>query len=430
MNEPKVCFLDMEGRSDKGDSYDIKVGGRAGLPCLCAAHAATEPRPLPWRRPLGPWAHSPVATFRGTTLATFRATRHIWHAMVRFSAARVQLVTPMLLIAKVVILNVVCPTRPEKESILKTINVMIMAARQIHDQVSEGASGRAVAPFGHLHVVLRDAYRPKDQRELKEKECHAVIFDEEAVKSSMSKDEQRAIQERNRIRKELVDAFESAPRTWCLPKLRDEPEPYYRDNVDPEDRYQSPDDSYRARIDAMRSTIGGQLREAKLFDGKPLTGRSIVTLMPLLTEALSIDNPAISPPSMWQAVIAQGWRECESEVKRMMHKCFEQLEPQLPKPPQEIQEVIVKVRRSDPNARRRVCAPIPAARAEAEAVRREREARRLPGALLRSPTPPRLRLANTRLQRRHCGVLTRPSCAAPLPRHADAAVLRGARTAP
>lgn len=59
----------------------------------------------------------------------------------------VKLATAPLLVSKVIILNVVCPTGPSKVNILQTLAIVIMAAEQVNNRRERKSV------FGNLHVV-------------------------------------------------------------------------------------------------------------------------------------------------------------------------------------------------------------------------------------------------------------------------------------
>ena len=76
----------------------------------------------------------------------------------------VKLVSPLLLVSKVLLLNVQCSTGPVRDEILDSLASMMRAARQLHATRRE-----PVKCYGHLHVVLRDSPQP-------EEECYQIIF--------------------------------------------------------------------------------------------------------------------------------------------------------------------------------------------------------------------------------------------------------------
>ena len=188
-----------------------------------------------------------------------------------------KLVTPLLLVAKVVIMNVLCGAGPPKEKILSRLQLMVHAAKQIE------RSARA-AIFGHLHLVLRDCRG-------EEAECRELVFGMEDPEGASTDDEEEAIARRNAIRRDINKAFESAPTVWCTPRILDAPP-----------NYEDAGAAYVAKVDEIRAAMVAQLAEPKRIDGVPLTGRTIAQLLPRIREVLLEDNPAFSPPSTMSAI--------------------------------------------------------------------------------------------------------------------------------
>ena len=120
-----------------------------------------------------------------------------------------KLVTPLLLVCKVVIMNVLCGAGPPKEKILSRLQLMVHAAKQVERSERD-------AVFGHLHLVLRDCRGG-------EVECRELIFGMEDPESASTDDEEEAIARRNGIRRDINKAFESAPAVWCTPRILDAP---------------------------------------------------------------------------------------------------------------------------------------------------------------------------------------------------------------
>mmetsp|Transcript_80839 Transcript_80839/g.148946 ORF Transcript_80839/g.148946 Transcript_80839/m.148946 type:complete len:860 (+) Transcript_80839:141-2720(+) len=209
----------------------------------------------------------------------------------------IKLATPLLLVSKVIIMNEVCPTGPSKEDILRTLEIMMRAAEQVSERKKRAQL------FGNLHLVMRDCAQ-------EESECWSIIFDMEPQEEQESAERQKAIEERNKIRESIFEAFETMPRVWCLPKLMMTEAPKnYRDA--------SPD--YVSKINEMREAMSEQLAMPKLLDGKPLTGAMIAALMPQLQEALKSDSPILNPPSMMQAV-------CDLEADRIGQQVSQEAE--------------------------------------------------------------------------------------------------------
>jgi hypothetical protein len=209
----------------------------------------------------------------------------------------IKLATPLLLVSKVIIMNEVCPIGPSKEDILRTIEIFMRAA----EQVSERKKRKGL--FGNLHLIMRDCAQP-------DQECWDIIFESEDSNQSETDEQAKAIEERNKIREGIFNAFESVPKVWCLPKLMSEHAPKSYRDCSPQ---------YIAKIEEMRAYMAVQLAQPKLIDDKPLTGTMIAALMPQLQEALKSDSPILNPPSMMQAV-------CDLEAERVAQAMAEEAE--------------------------------------------------------------------------------------------------------
>ena len=216
-----------------------------------------------------------------------------------------KLITPVLLVSKIVIMNVLCGAGPPREKILTRLQLVVHAAKQV-------ARSERAAVFGHLHLVLRDCRGDP-------KECDALLFGVEDSESAASDEEEEAMKRRNGIRADLRKAFESPPTVWCTPRVLDAP-PNYID-ADP---------SYVAAIDAMRACMVAQLREPKRFDSVPLTGVAIAELMPAVREALLSDNPAFNPPSAMEAICNAMVRRASAGARKEVDAMVTELRAALP----------------------------------------------------------------------------------------------------
>jgi hypothetical protein len=173
------------------------------------------------------------------------------------------LITPLLLISKIVILNVVCPTGPSKESVLNRLHLIMHAAKQCaaHDDREH--------LFGNLHVVLRDCPHSDDV-------CWAIIFSPEDPACAETAAEGRSISDRNEIRRAIRVCFESVPRVWCLPKMAASHAPLDYADAPP---------GYAHKVDEMRAAMQEQLIEPKYVDGQALSGGFINRLLQARTRA-------------------------------------------------------------------------------------------------------------------------------------------------
>ena len=231
--EHKVVFADMEGRSDRGRAYDVKLA------------------------------------------------------------------TPVLLTAKAVVLNIVCPTRPSKVQILEMLEISMEASRQVSNRRDR------TDMFGHLHVVLRGCTNTEEA-------CHKIIFGREETGLAETDDEENAMIERNKIRGAIQCAFEGEPRVWCVPAVQSAGEGFNYADV-----------SYAAKIDEMRRNLVEQMREPKRLDDRPLTGAMIAAMMPELKEALRSDDVVLNPPSIMDAVFDAECTRIKDEVLSAAESRFE-----------------------------------------------------------------------------------------------------------
>lgn len=206
-----------------------------------------------------------------------------------------KIATPLLIVSKVVLLMEVCPGGPSSESILESLQLLMMAGNCI----AERKDRRGL--FGCLHIVLRDCAHD-------EVECRSIIFDHEDEVNAETDQHAKAMQKRNEIRKSIEISFEAAPKAWCMPKLAED--------VAPDDYTKANKEGFADKIDDIRNTFAQQLSEPKLLNGRPLTGSVIAALMPELAEAMRSNEPALNPPSLVDRVAAM-------EVQRAMDELVE-----------------------------------------------------------------------------------------------------------
>ena len=217
----------------------------------------------------------------------------------------VKLATPLLLVSKVVLLNVLCPGGPARDEILHSLEMLIDVAAQVAKKQSRASSSPS-SLFGHLHVILRDCPHP-------EVECHAVVFGTESTRRTKG-EVKRGIQARNAIRVEVNQAFESRS-VWCLPRLPG--------RAPPPPNYFLGDTLYREKIDEMRKLVAAQVSRPRHFGGEltrdqndniisegvvdkretgragiVLTGESIADLLPNIARELGYNHPQVDPPSL------------------------------------------------------------------------------------------------------------------------------------
>jgi len=224
-------------------------------------------------------------------------------------AQDLKIATPLLIVSKVVLLMEVCPGGPSSESILESLQLLMMAGNCI----AERKDRRGL--FGCLHIVLRDCAQD-------EAECRSIIFDREDEVNAETDQHAEAMQKRNDIRKSIEISFEAAPKVWCVPKLAED--------VAPDDYTKANKDGFADKIDEIRNTFAQQLSEPKLLNGRPLTGSVIAALMPELAEAMRSNEPALNPPSLVDRVAAM---EVQRAMDELVQKAGEESDAILVKLP-------------------------------------------------------------------------------------------------
>ena len=188
--QPRIAFVDMEGQSDKGQAYDIKLA----TPLLIVSKVVL----LNVHCAAGPPKEEILQTMHIMILAA---------SQVRSSAS--------------------------KEGAIAISEADANAEDGMpspEDGIAESASGPEAAVdaettgeklFGHLHLILRDCDNSQE-------ECFNLIFGREQMTKKMSQDQKKAIKDRNHIRENIHRTFESQ-RVWCLPRLEVRPPDNYRD---------------------------------------------------------------------------------------------------------------------------------------------------------------------------------------------------------
>ena len=272
--EPRVGFVDMEGQSDKGIKYDVKLA------------------------------------------------------------------TPLLIVAKVILLNVLCGAGPPKQRILSELQIMMNAAKAVKSDSDRSGL------FGCLHIVLRDCTSTAE-------ESHKIIFEQEDKPIEYDRDDENeeatnGRNERNMIRREIYEAFEQPPQTWVLPKvvvgehceIKEMPA-FYRD-LGPLSKHKEWAANYIEQLDALRAALGQQLQHPKTLDKKPLSAGQICSLMPIVAEALEKDDPNINPASAFEAARMATWGRIEDDIKLRIKRAINDLKAQLPVKRKQIDEAITK----------------------------------------------------------------------------------------
>jgi hypothetical protein len=113
----------------------------------------------------------------------------------------IRLATPVLITAKVIILNVLSGAGPLEEEVLQRLQLMMAAAKTIATEEDRKNL------FGVLHIVLRDCQHDSAK-------CKAIIFGREEEDATNGSN----VEERNLIRESVTDSFESIT-VWCLPRI-------------------------------------------------------------------------------------------------------------------------------------------------------------------------------------------------------------------
>ena len=239
--QPRIAFVDMEGQSDKGQAYDIKLA----TPLLIVSKVVL----LNVHCAAGPPKEEILQTLNIMILAA---------SQVRSSASKE---------SAIAIREADADT---EEGMPSAECGMVEAASGPEAAVDVETTGEKL--FGHLHIILRDCDNSQD-------ECFELIFGKEQMTKKMSQDQKKAIKDRNHIREEIHKTFESQ-RVWCLPRLEVRPPENYREAKFDErasDEGKEKAVSYVAQIDLMYAA-------GALFCPRVLPTESA----PLFFESLSI----------------------------------------------------------------------------------------------------------------------------------------------
>lgn len=140
----------------------------------------------------------------------------------------------------------------------------------------------SVQVFGHLHLVLRDNPDADGVQD------HVFSLEPEKRNSV------DALLQRNRIRRILSESFESIS-VWGFPSPVDDATVLNRGEFSADDATAPFDDM----VAGLRQAIRAQARECKSFNGKPLTGPLIASLMPEIARALN-EGVDLLPKSLYE----------------------------------------------------------------------------------------------------------------------------------
>lgn len=210
------------------------------------------------------------------------------------------LICPILLASKCVIFN--WKGDLQKDHILSTLGIMTRAAKNVS---AEGESaGGAAKKFGHLHIVFRD--------------WQSVGSDEASVTDILfSAEKGKDAQTRNQIREEVSDAFASI-RVWLFEAPTDSVQALRQvltiDVTTPR---------FRQQVRDFRAVLSQQLSEPVLFAQRPLTGKTICSMMTDVVQTLNrgeVILPASTYLTMMKEEVTQLTHSFEEEVKEVVTK--------------------------------------------------------------------------------------------------------------
>jgi len=212
------------------------------------------------------------------------------------------LICPILLASKCVIFN--WKGDLQKDHILSTLGIMTRAAKNVS---AEGESaGGAAKKFGHLHIVFRD--------------WQSVGSDEASVTDILfSAEKGKDAQTRNQIREEVRDAFASI-RVWLFEAPTDSVQALRQvltiDVTTPR---------FRQQVRDFRAVLAQQLSEPVLFAQRPLTGKTICSMMTDVVQTLNrgeVILPASTYLTMMKEEVTQLTHSFEEEVKEVVTKAM------------------------------------------------------------------------------------------------------------
>jgi hypothetical protein len=206
----------------------------------------------------------------------------------------ISLITPVLLLSKVVLLN--WKGAVEKDSILQLLRLLVRCAQRVmvkDENVVIENDSKTCYRFGHLHIVFRDW-------------PHTPSGDEQKVRDMLLNIEAgdgEAILLRNQIRTELAVCFDSI-KVWCLPAP----------SVDCNRQIPLDEVSiqFLEKVLELHSSLAEQLRDLTVFAGVPLTPKLTAKLLPGLARASG--QSMIVPQTMLEHVQRQELDELGRQV--------------------------------------------------------------------------------------------------------------------
>ena len=196
----------------------------------------------------------------------------------------VQLISPLLLLAKVVIFN--WSGLPNRATMLDQLACLSTAATRINPEGSGHLQADGARKFGHLHIVLRDNPNVDGVR--------GLLLDEEDGR-----------EEHNRVRRLLKESFESIG-IWGLPRPVEHNDPFGPADVTA---------VFKESLLEFREAVGEQLREPRLFEGQSISGVSIAALSELLVQAVNANAESLSPSSAFATMQAKQLADEDERVR-------------------------------------------------------------------------------------------------------------------
>jgi len=182
--------------------------------------------------------------------------------------------------------------------------------------------------FGHLHVLFRDFSFNADRDQV-----YAQLMAKEKVTPQLTKsgdNSSKAAKERNDIRDLLLQNFSSIS-VWLLkqPATADDLKTHAElpaSLVDPE---------FVVTIKQLLYCVVGQMKSPTYFNGKPLTGPRLVSLMAQICTALN-EGGTINVPSVYRAMEKEAVERVGNECINKFQKQIAQIDEKLPLPNEEV----------------------------------------------------------------------------------------------
>ncbi|CAN0201634.1 unnamed protein product [Scytosiphon promiscuus] len=220
-----------------------------------------------------------------------------------------KLVTPLLLLSKVVIYN--WKGLPTRATMLDKLSAMTYAASLLSPEEREDS-------FGHLIILLRDVSSTEEQS------AHNRIFgrEDETAPNSSAGD---ALKERNEKRKLLEQSFRST-RVCCLPSP-------HRD-IDGEREIPQAEVSaeFAEKVSELRRTLATDLLEPHRFGDRPIEGGvALATLLAKVCEAANDGSNDLVPRSMMESVHVERAERAYQESKEVFYDTLSHLGVDSPK---------------------------------------------------------------------------------------------------